>query len=1101
MNRVLFGSAASAILILSSYGQSSRATISGIVTDPQGFAVPGAAVAAADIATGVRTPATTNESGFYSIPNLLIGGYNFTVERSGFKRYIREGVTLTTGQTLGLDVKLELGAVGESIDVKGDAPLTETRTSTVDQLLDSKSVADIPLADRRTMNIMNLTAGAIFLGYDVNAKPSFSVSGGRTENQMFWIDGAGGQNIRIGTMNMDMDPPIDAVSEIKVLSNNYSAEYGGTPSGVIVTTTKSGTNQLHGSVFEYLRNNEFDAPGFFAPVQNGAKVSPELRYNVFGGTVGGPIRKNKTFFFFAYQGQRRNTGAVSTLTVPTALQDSGNFSQTFNAAGSVIPVYDPATNTTVNGKATRQVFAGNIIPVSRFDPVAVKALQYYPAPNRAPVNITGANNFVANYVTALTGDFYETKIDHNFNDSNRVTGRYLYNSGNNATSSVYPDPAADPLDFALQHENNFYVNWNRIVTPNAVNDMRFSFDRRYYHNEPHGLDQGYAAKLGLSGLADVAFPNFAVSGFSALGNASQERLQQPIDQTEFVDDYSWVRGKHAMKFGFEAHRSLDHEQTLSSPSGSFSFSTLSTGLPGNAATGSALASLVLGVPNSFSQIVTPILDRHSWYYAAFAQDDWTVSSHLTLNLGVRWEADTPMADSNNQMNGFDLNQINPVSGTPGVVKFMGVNGFRSNAYNPDWKNFAPRFGFAWKPFSSAATVIRGGFGLVYTAPFDAADPALATLGFGQSVTINSPDNGLTFPFTLRTFTAQTPVSPQLNDSYGAVPLGGTPNTTPTFFDPSRRTGYAYQFNLGVQRELPGDMVVEASMLSNDGRRLPNGNLPIDQIQPQILGPTHDSQADRPFPQFSGVTILSPAIGTSNYYAGMVRISKRFSHGLNFNASFTRSKFLDNTFEGGGGTAGADNGPYSNYYNRRADYGYSGNDIPNRFVFSAVYELPFGKGKPWLSKGIGNSIAGGWVLSNVTTAQSGPPLTAITQVNTTNSFSAGSLRPNVLSDPKLNNPSVTEWFNTAAFAQPAAFTFGNEGVGIIRAPGTVNSDLSLQRNFLIREKFQFQFRGEFFNAFNHTNLGLPGSTFGTATFGVVSSAGAARQIEIGVRLSF
>ncbi len=488
-----------------------------------------------------------------------------------------------------------------------------------------------------------------------------------------------------------------------------------------------------------------------------------------------------------------------------------------------------------------------------------------------------------------------------------------------------------------------------------------------------------------------------------------------------------------------------------------------------------------------------------WYLRAFVQDDWTVSPCLTLNLGLRWETDTPMFDTGNLFNGFDSAGINPVSGTPGVVKCMGMNGFRTNAYNGDWNNFGPRVGFAWKPFQSTGTVIRGGYGIFYAHPFDAGVPNQATLGFSTSIAINSPDNGLTFPFTLRQG-APAPVSQVLNDSFGAVPVGKTPTTAVTYFDPGRRTGYAHQFNLGVQHELKGAMVVEASFISNDGRKLPNTTLPIDQLSPTILGPQHQSQADRPFPQFSGVSIIAPTLATSNYYAGMVRFEKRFSHGLNLVASYTRSKFLDNSTEAGS-ALGANNGPYSNYYNRRADYGYSANDIPNRFSFSSVYELPFGAGKRWLTSGPVAYAAGGWSLSDVTTVQSGPPVTVVTQTNTTNSFSAGSLRPNALRDPNLSDRTVTQWFDSAAFAQPAAYQFGNEGVGIVRAAGLVNFDISLQRFFKVMERVRFQFRAEFFNAFNHTNFGLPATTFGSPTFGQVTSSGPARQIELGMRIQF
>ncbi|MGH9667137.1 MAG: carboxypeptidase regulatory-like domain-containing protein, partial [Bryobacteraceae bacterium] len=329
-----------------SHAQSNLASISGVVSDPQGAVIPQAKVTAMNSATGVRTTVTTNGAGFYDLQNLSIGSYSVTVEHTGFRGYVRQQITLTTGQSLGLDVPLELGAVGQTISVIGEPPPLETRTSDVSQLVESKSIEALPLGNRRTLNVVELSGAAVFVNYPntpANVNPNFSLAGGRVQSQMAWIDGGNAQNMRMGVGQINLDPPVESVQEVKVLTNNYSAEYGASAGGVIVETTKSGTNQFHGSAYEFLRNNVLDAPGFFAPVRDGSKVSPELRYNVFGVTTGGPIIKDKTFFFFTYEGQRLRTGGTDTLTVPTAPQRAGDFSQTFNAAGKLIPIYDPAT--------------------------------------------------------------------------------------------------------------------------------------------------------------------------------------------------------------------------------------------------------------------------------------------------------------------------------------------------------------------------------------------------------------------------------------------------------------------------------------------------------------------------------------------------------------------------------------------------------------------------------------------------------------------------------------------------------------------------------------------------------------------------------------
>ena len=728
-------------------------------------------------------------------------------------------------------------------------------------------------------------------------------------------------------------------------------------------------------------------------------------------------------------------------------------------------------------------------------------MNYYPLPNQAPSNVAGANNFSGNEVAASPADFYMIKADHSFSERDKLSGYFMRTAGTGTEVSVYPsNGAGDPTNVAVNTIEYVYTSWTHIVNPSMVNDLRFTYNNRIFHNISEGLGGDYPSKLGLQGVPDDAFPTWAPAGFSGLGSAQQERRQYPIRQEQFVDNYSWIRGRHAMKFGVEVRRSFNQDVLRTSVSGSFSFSTQPTGQPGNTTTGNGLASLLVGFPTGFSELATEPLLRHSYYLAGFVQDDWTVTPNLTLNLGLRWETDTPEVDASNRMNSFNSTQINPVSGTPGVVTFLGVNGYPTKPYPTPLKNFGPRFGFAWKPSGSDKMVVRGGFGISYAHPFDAGVPNVNALGFSTSATLNTPDNGITAPFLLRNGVPVTPAAPTLSAGFGAVPVGGAANTAVTYFDPGRETGYSQQFNIGVQRQLPASMVVEVTGLGNLSRKLPGSNLSVDQILPSVLGPTADTQAFRPYAQFSNVSIQSPTIGESNYYAALVRIEKRYSHGFNFGASYTFSKFLDNTDEVGS-ALGSTNGPYSNYYNRRADYGPSGNDVNHRLSLNWVYEFPFGKGKRWLSASPLGQVLGGWSLGNVATVQSGAPLTVVTQTNNCNCFSAGSQRPNVVGSTGVASRSVSQWFNTAAFAQPAAFTFGNEGVGVLRSAGLIDFDFSVLRKFRLTERAHMELRGEFFNAFNHTNLGNPGLSFGSAAFGVISASGPARQIEIGARFAF
>jgi hypothetical protein len=1034
--------------------QSNLASISGVVTDAQGGVVPQARVTANDIATGVETPVTSNSAGFYRVQNLAIGRYNITVEHAGFHKYVREGLTLTTGEELGLDVKLELGSTSQAVTVTGEATPIETRTSDINTLIESKSIDSLPLGNRRTLNVVELTGAGVFVSYPntpANVTPNFSLAGGRSQSQNAWIDGGNAQNMRMGVGQINLDPPVEAVAEVKILSNNYSAEYGGSAGGVIIETTKSGTNQLHGSAYEFVRNNDFDAPGFFAPVANGQKLSPEQRYNVFGGTVGAPIRKDKTFVFFDYEGQRLVTGSTSTLTVPTLLQRQGNFSQTLNASGKLIPIYDPASTQVVNGATVRTQFPNNVIPASQLNPVGVNMLNYYPLPDQ-PGNIAGANNFAGNEVARSPANFYMVKIDHSFSERDRITFRYMFVSGQGTESSIYPqNGAGDPTNVAYNSSAYYFGSWTHVISPSLINDLRYTLNERRFHNLSAGLGGGYPSKLGLQTVPDTAFPTINPAGFSPLGSTQQERLQDPIQTNQVVDNLSWNKGKHALKFGFEMRRSFNQDILLTYVSGDYTFATTPTGLPGNTATGNGLASMLVGFPTAFQELSTEPLDRHTYYLAGFVHDDWTVSPQLTLNVGLRWEVDTPEVDQNNRMSSFDLHQINPVSGTPGVVTFLGVNNYPTSPYSTHWSNFGPRFGFAWKLFGDK-TVVRGGYGIFYASPFDAGVPNVNTLGFSVSANLNTPDNGITAPFRLNQAVPVAPAAAPLNASFGAVPVGQTPNTTPTFFDPSRTQGYAQQWNLGLQRQLSGSMTLEVTTLGNVSHKLSVAAMPIDQILPQLLGPSCDTQTCRPYAQFSGVSIQNPTLGDSRYVAGLVRIEKRFSHGLNFSANYTYSHFLADINDPGTSLGSESGGPFSNYYNRRADWGSFTDDARHRAVFSWVYELPFGAGKRWLSSNPIRYVVGGWSLGSVSTLQAGPPVTIVTQTNNCNCFSSGSQRPNLLTNPNtLSGRSVAEWFNTAAFAQPAIFTFGNEGVGTVRAPGLVMSICPLSATSASRKR--------------------------------------------------
>ena len=493
------------------------------------------------------------------------------------------------------------------------------------------------------------------------------------------------------------------------------------------------------------------------------------------------------------------------------------------------------------------------------------------------------------------------------------------------------------------------------------------------------------------------------------------------------------------------------------------------------------------------------LNRSSKYLAAFIQDNWTVSRSLTLNLGVRWEVDTPIIDANNRMNGFDPLAINPVSNTPGVIKFAGVNGWPEAPYDTDWNNFGPRLGFAWRP-TGEKTVVRGGFGIMYGHPFDHGAPNAASLGFDTSLSLNSPDGGFSPPFLLKDGVPAIPnTSAPHNDSFGAVAPGMPVTTAVTYFDRNRPSGYAQQYNLGIQRQVGKTMIAEVTYLGNLSRKLPNANLNINQI-PAGKVTALAVQANRPFPQFNGVTRLFPAIGKSNYHAGLVSLTKRFSQGTQFNLNYTLAQF--NSDADGGAAEEGNVGVYGDLYNRGRDYGPAGNDIRHAFKMSGVFELPVGRGKKFLSTGILGRVVGNWTLGTQMVVQSGAPVTVGTQTQNTNAFPAGGQRADLIGDPKLSNPTPTKWFETAAFAQHAPGTFGNSPKGLVRGDGLFFVDLSLSKNiWLGDEERRLQLRIEAFNVTNHTNFNLPNASFGAASFGTITSARPARALQLSARLQF
>jgi hypothetical protein len=1104
-----------AVFSLIAWGQSGTSTITGTIKDGVDAVLTGARVRVTNEVTDTKLETTTNEAGSYRVGSLLPGAYRLEVEANGFQKLIREAVTVEVGQVVALDLTLQVGQMTETVTVTEAAPLTESQSSTVGQVINPQMVAGLPLPNRAASSLAALSPGVVMIDTGAGTAenyPVFSIAGGRARNQNFTLDGGNVSNAVGLTRPQQLTSlPVDAMQEFKVIANNYSAEYGHSTGGIVAMSTRSGTNEYHGSLFESLQNDVFNARNFFS-----ASRAP-VRLNQFGGTFGGPIQRSKTHFFAAWEQTRQLTSFDTTSTVPTAQNREGDFSDLRTAGGKPIIIYDPTTGSTA---ATRQPFPNNVVPVSKRDPVAVAAMSYFPLANRIGTT-SNANNFIGSSRNALNRNIVVGRLDHQFRLNDLVTARYYINDANTNNSGTYGIPAADPLaDITDVRVQSILGSYTHIFSPTLTNDFRYTYLRRKFLDSRPGYGDNLAAKIGLTGVTDAAFPAFVIPGYgvpagfiagnvtipntgAALGNPTMVyRFQTPIVDQQFLDNLAWYHGRHALKFGVEYRMGANDEIRDRGSAGNFTISPLITDLPGSSSTtGNSLASFLIGQVNAASIQVSDKIPSRASYGALYLQDDWRVTDRFTVNAGIRYEVEFPRYVIGNKMNSFDPAAINPVSGTPGVVTFAGMNGTPERAFATDWNNIGPRLGFAYRLPGKHDTVIRGGGGLFYGPTVSNTIGDVASLGFSTSASYSAGVAETQSVLLLRDgfpAVARQPLTP----GFGAVPVGQKVNTSVSYFNPKQVAPISYQYNFGIQREVMQDLLVEIGYIANVSHNLTANDFSLNQIAPQLVGTSASNpQVLRPFPQFNNVTWINPSIGNSTYHGGFIRTEKRMSRGISFLAHYTYSKFLDDVEAANefGAT-----GSYMDAYNRRLDKGRSGSDVPHRLVAEALYEVPGFKGNRFLK-----GVFGGWKLGVLETAESGPTFTVITTANTTQAFPAGSLRPNLLADPNLpsDQRTVTRWFDTSAFVNPPSATldprhiFGNAPRGGLRAAPVITTDATMEKTFSIAERWKVDLRGEFYNILNHAIFNVPGFSLGAADFGVVSSARAPRTAQLSARVSF
>jgi len=1082
------------------------ATVTGSVTDKTGAMAAATKVVATNLDTQVARETNTDDGGNYTIPLLPPGRYKLTASKTGFRQVVQDNITLEVNQTARLDFQLEVGQVTETVEVKASGPMLESDNSAIGQVIEQKAVAELPLNGRNFVQLATLGPGVTGVGFgakgtimsgtrpdDLRPGSEIFANGNREGSNNFLYDGID-NNERL-TLSIVLRPSVEAVREFKIQTSMFTADQGRNSGATVNVISKSGSNEWHGSAYDFLRNDKTDARNFFLPNK------PTLRQNQFGGSFGGRIIRDKLFFFTNYEGYRRAQERAFVNTVPTADIRAGNFS-------AVRDVYDPSTLRTAPGTAsgfTRDPFPGRTIPANRFDGVTSRLIQAYPLPTRAGL----VNNHTSSPKEQQRWNQVDGRADWNLNERNNIFARYSQQNTVSTRPSTFVNRTIPGMEgtFGLGNEDTFagdsslkafhsMINWVRTWTPTFIMEAKMGFNRFDLVFLQEGAAPGakLGEKLGVKGSNQGpnsdGLPIFSPAGYSGIGQTRSLPIIRFEDTYNPAFAFTNLRGKHTLKFGTDfRQRRLTQYQT-NRGNGRFNFDRSFTNDPNNAGgTGDAMAGLLLGTAGFIEQDFTLFEPRIiQWEWNFYVQDDWKVTDKLSLNLGLRYELDTPTRELNNKWTNFDV--------VTGKLLIAGYNTDEATGVQMDRNNFAPRVGFAYRV--SKGTVLRGGAGIFFNP---AGSEALLMrrhrqLPFGP---INTVDINQ-FSATPRRVSDGFPPIPNLDPAVVANnPVGSLLSVNPSF-----RSGYAEQFNMQLQQQLPKDLVFKIGYVANLGRRLEN----IFEYNQPVPGP--EAPALRRPLRFVAPNVISAQYqvsdGLSAYHSLQTTLERRFANGIGFLTAYTWAHSHDwiaNQF------GSADNGPLpQDIRNRRADRGNSGFDQRHRLVHSMNYELPFGKGRKFASSNtLADIIIGGWDTNLIMTLQSGLPFTPVLATSVSN---AGGSRPDRYKSGAIDNPTIAKWYDTsfgttasgAAWGNPTIYTFGNGGRNILTGPGRVNFDFSVFKNFALTERFKLQFRTEFFNLFNHAQFDLPNTAIGSPSAGIISGiVGTPRQVQFALRLSF
>jgi hypothetical protein len=1143
------------------YGQEARSTVSGTITDQSGSAIAGARVRISNVDTGVALSAVSNEVGQYHLLFVNPGAYQLTAEMPGFRTFIRENILLTLGEAATLDVRMEVGSQADTVTVAAQAPLLDAEKADRGLAVDEKSLSSLPLIARVPNLMATLAPGVIWTApnytslapFSNGAFSSFSINGSVSPSAEFLLDGAPNDMIYQAAHSVSYVAPVDAVEEFKVVTGAYDAQYGRNGGGVVAVALKSGANALHGTAYEFLKRSFLDANTFANNAAGGARNYDKL--DEWGGTLGGPVwipkvykGKDKTFFFVAYEKYHWNTLARNQISsVPTTAQRGGDFSNTFNAAGQLNAICDPATGRSVNGTWVRDAFPGNIIPANRLDAVGSRMANIYPLPNLTPGLVNWQNNYFSPLNTQYFFPNIVARVDHNFSEKERIYGRYVYNNQllDDISNAYLTGPGADNR-YGNKVNNAAVLDSVTVFNTTTTLDVRGSLNRWTQNYAPGTYNASTGAQaIGLPASLvsqfeePSRFPYITASNYQYLGESASNIWYAPSTNWSLAGTLSLIRGRHYIKAGLDS-RLMHLANYQSAFAGStFAFDqtfTRANYLTADSVSGNAIAAMLLGAATSggVDYIARPY---YSWrYWAPWVQDDIKVSRRLTINLGLRWDVLGPLKERYNRLNyGFFPDRVNPISSqinqtlfpnykVSGGIGFTGVGGQPDTAFNTDWNNIQPRLGAAFQ--LTPTTVLRGGFGVSYLPQVSFGN----SYGFSQST-----------PYVASLTSNQTPAGSVSNpfpsgllapagSSLGLATLLGQ---SPNFADPSGRIGYVYSFSFGIQKQLADQIRIEASYVGSRTYAVPvtntynalskqnlargdatqggSSNALTQQVpnpfQGLLPGTSLNSatvpaqQLLLPFPEFTGLSRQNIPEGRIWYNSLQTNVQRRYSNGFSVTGSYTFSKNLQAL----------------NYLNAQ-DSSPARTIVPfdrtHVFVLAPVYELPFGPGRPLLntSHSLISRLVGGWQVMGNFTWQSGVPM----------SVPGGVF---VVGNPVLDNPTPAHMFNTGliqangtvvntvnglppAFQIQPPFSLRTASLyfGNLRDRWGPQLDLALIKSTRIRERLRLEIRADALNAMNHPLWGGdPVITPTSPNFGQLllnnGQTNAPRQFQLSARLVF